>query len=434
MLIRLQRRHTRGVPDVATLHAMPRAVIIGSGIVGLSAAWHLLQRGWSATVLDRSAIGRGASYGNAGLVSIGHAPLTRPGVSIQGLRWMFDPASPLYIAPRRDMEMLRWLFTFHGHCTEHHLERCMDVLCDMGWPARDAFESLLASARLSCDYRRRGWLEVCLTRAALEHGRVEAERLRRRGYRVEELDGDALRDLEPAFLPGVAGAHWYVDSGCCDPGMCMAGLEHACTLRGATLRTGCAVESVEVSGRTARAVVLESGERVEADAVVVAAGAWTTSLARSIGLRIPMQPAKGYHEDLAGLPRQPTRGCVLAETYVAVTPMNGRLRLAGTLEFSGLNSRMERRRVAMLRHGARRYIEGIDQAHRLAIWNGLRPCTPDGLPVAGIPKRFDNLAIATGGAMLGWTLGPLMGQLAAEHLTGATPTWDATPLSPDRFN
>ena len=412
---------------------MSTALVIGSGIVGLSAAWHLLRRGWQVVVVDQSAIGSGASYGNAGLVSIGHPPLTRPGLALQGIKWMLDPTSPLYIQPRASMALVRWLATFHRNCTRTHLHHCMDVLCDMGWPARDCFEELLAAEPIDCDYRRGGWLEVCLTKAGLERGRHEADAVRERGYHVELLERDALLAREPAFRPAVAGAHWYADSACCSPDAFMRGLARACVKRGAVLRAATGARGFLVEGNRQRGAVTEDGHQLEADAVVLAAGAWSTPIAAQLGVAIPMEPAKGYHEDLEGVAPAPTVGCVLAETFVAVTPMFGRLRLAGTLELSGLNDRMVQRRLGMLRRGAERFLIGLDRARRAAVWNGLRPCTPDGLPIAGLAPEFDNLYVATGRAMLGWTLGPLMGRLAAETLNGEAPRWDAAPLAPSRF-
>ena len=129
----------------------PPILIIGAGVLGLSTAWHLTERGARVLVIDRDRIADGASSGNAGLICFGHPPLTRPGVSIQGLKWMFDQRSPLYIKPRLDGELLRWMWSFHRHCTKRHFDRCMEVLCALGGLSAECFESMLETTSIDCD-------------------------------------------------------------------------------------------------------------------------------------------------------------------------------------------------------------------------------------------------------------------------------------------
>lgn len=410
-----------------------RVVIVGAGIVGLCSAYELLMRGYRVTVIDREPVFDSASCGNAGLLSIGHPPLTRPGVSLRGLKWMLSSTSPLYIRRRPSPELLRWLMNFHLHCTESHLERCMTILCALGFRTLERLEQIIDAERITCGYRRTGWLDVVMDPANMASAVAEAALIAPHGYRTERIDGAELRRRDPAFTDEVAGAVHYLDSANCHPGLLMRDLAAAVHRRGGELRTGLAVTRVERDARGhARGVRLERPhadaptEVVPADVVVIAAGVWSSALAQTVGLDVPMQGARGYHVQLEGVPSLPRTGCVLHETFVAVTPMatptGGQLRLAGTLEIGPLGLPWIRARLGMLTAGARRYLRGLEHARAVAEWAGYRPCTPDGMPVIGWDPRTPGLLVATGHAMMGMTLGPVTGEIVAQQVAGERPT------------
>lgn len=403
-----------------------RVVVIGAGINGLSTARFLLDRGVETTILDREPPGEGASSGNAGLLSIGHYPLTRPGVSWRGIKWMFDATSPLYIRPRLSLELASWLWRFHRHCTQRHLDRCMAVLCDMGFKSLAIIEEWIAEDAIACDYARDGWLDVVMRPEHMDAAEAEARSLVPYGYRHERLDGDAARRFDPVLRDEVAGAIHYLDSAHCHPGSLLDGIASSCVRRGARLRTDAEVVAIE-RDRTGRAsgARLASGEVVEGDAVVLAAGVWSTELARSVGLHMPLVGARGYHIQCRGLPRLPRTGMVLHETFVAVTPMRAHgtggvdeLRLAGTLEIDRLGMPWRRERLAMLQKGAERYLHGIDRLSITSEWAGYRPCTSDGMPIIGASRTVPGLVINGGHAMMGMTLGPISAKAAVEDLFG----------------
>lgn len=417
-----------------------RVVVIGAGINGLSTAWFLLDRGVDVTILDREPLGDGASSGNAGLLSIGHYPLTRPGVSWRGMKWMLDATSPLYIRPRLSLELVSWLWRFHRHCTQAHLDRCMAVLCDMGFKSLAIIEGWIEREGIACDYAREGWLDVVMKPEHMAAAEKEAESLRPFDYRYERYDGDAARRFDPVLRDEVAGAIHYLDSAHCHPGALLDGLAAACVRRGATLRTDASVVSIE-RDRTGRAsgARLSCGEVLEGDAIVLAAGVWSTELAKSVGLRMPLVGARGYHIQCRDLPRLPRTGMVLHETFIAVTPMRrhaeggvDELRLAGTLEIDRLGQPWRRERLAMLRKGAERYLHGIDRLTIASEWAGYRPCTSDGMPIVGESRRVPGLVVIGGHAMMGMTLGPISAKAAVEELFGEPTSIGLTTLSPDR--
>jgi len=422
-----------------------RVVVVGAGIVGASTAWHLAKRGYAVTLLDREepkALSDGASGGNAGLLSIGHYPLTRPGVSWRGLKWMFSRTAPLYIKPRLDRELVAWLWNFHLHCNPRHLDRCMEVLCAMGWQTLEVLEGILAEESISCDYARDGWLDVVMKTENMAKAEAEARSLERFGYRWERLEGDELRRRDPCFTAEIAGAIHMKDSAHCAPNDLIAGIIRALPRHGVEVRFDAVVKSFRQSRSGAiGAVDLASGESIPADAVVLAAGVWSDGLARLAGLRIPMQGARGYHLQFdypqEEAPPVPSTGMVLHETFVAITPMlrNGRqqLRLAGTLEIGPLDQPWMAERLGMLVKGSRAYLRGLDQLQPAGEWAGYRPCTSDGMPAIGAVRAKPGLFVATGHAMMGMTLGPVTGKAMAEIIAGESPCFDVSMLSPERF-
>lgn len=409
------------------------SIVIGGGIVGISTGYHLARRGHRVTVIEKDAVDTGASMGNAGIIALGHPPMPRPGLIGQTLKMLFDETNPLYISPRLDLELLRWMWQFRKACSETPFRRSMDILAALGRLAGDDFDQLVEEESLRCEYHRSGWMEIYRTEARMEHGRHEADMVRKYGFRIDMLSGDELREREPAFLPEVVGAAHYTDSRFANPGQVMVELADRAAKHGARLLSHTAVAGIDVHDGRATGVTLGDGQRLEADTIVLASGAWTTELGRRIGVRVPMQPGKGYHLSLDRLEPAPSTTCVLAETFVAVTPLAGGLRLGGTVEFSGLNLRMRERRLEMLRVGARKYIRGIDGLKTHSTWCGLRPCTADGLPVIGPAPQVGGVYVGTGHAMMGFALGPVTGRLISECILDGRPSFDLTPLLPDRF-
>jgi D-amino-acid dehydrogenase len=171
---------------------------------------------------------------------------------------------------------------------------------------------------------------------------------------------------------------------------------------------------------------------LRAQTVVLAAGAWTPQLAADVGAFVPVEAGKGYHLDLETGDGDPRIPIFLQEARVIATPLPGRLRLAGTLELSGLDLSVDRVRVGAILRAARRVL-GLDGRRVLEVWRGLRPCAPDGLPILGRPRGLENVVLATAHAMMGLTLAPVTGRIVADLVEGVPPAFDVAPLTPDRF-
>jgi D-amino-acid dehydrogenase len=418
------------------LPADRHVVIVGGGVIGVCVAHFLAKRGAAVTLMERDEIGAGASAGNAGCIAPGHGPINKPGRVRQALESMFDELSPLYVAPRLDPSLARWLWMFARHCSELHLRHAMRALGPLGHASSALFDQLVHEEALECAYRHDGYYEVFLTRAKLDAAQRETALMRHEGYRPEALPGGAMREREPALNERVIGGVFYPEAASVDPHRFVTALAERARGFGVVVRTKTEVVGVETTGGMVRGVRTRDGETVEADAVVLATGAYSLDLARRLGLALPLQPAKGYHRD-----REPRAGetpalrttCMLGERSVFLTPMDGFLRFAGTLEFSGENHEIRRPRLEQLTKAAALYFDGVAVAESRSEWCGLRPCVADGLPVAGPVPGVGGAFVATGHAMLGLTLGPVTGKLMAEYVLDGRPSLDISALRADRF-
>ncbi len=413
----------------------PRVVVVGGGVIGISCAYYLSRGGAQVTVLERDRVGSGASSGNAGTVAAGHPPLNRPGRVRQALSAMTDPASPLYVKPRWDPALWRWLLGFTRYCTDAHVEHCMRVMAPLGKESLALFDDLIEEERIECGYRRDGFYEICSSEQGLAAVRDEAALIRRHGYAPEEVDGDELRRREPELGPSAIGGVYHREAATLDPGRFLARLTSAAEQHGCVIVEGEEAERVTHQRSRVTGVRGRSGDNHPADFVVLATGPFSLGVARRFGARLPVQPGKGYHRDVDigpnGAPRLRT-ACVLTETSVFCTPMETAVRFAGTMEFSGENDILRPARLAQLTRAARAAFPAMGTARPISQWCGLRPVSVDGLPLVGSISGMEGLRVATGHGMLGLTLGPVTGQMIANEILGEEET-RATSLAPSRF-
>lgn len=401
----------------------------------MSCAYALAREGLDVVLLERDEVAAGASRGNAGTVSAGHPPLNRPGRIKQAISQMLDPKSPLYVPPRWDPDLWRWLATFARHCTDTHVEECMRIMAPLGIDALESFDLLIEEENIDCGYRADGYFEVCTTEKGMARARHEASIIERSGYHPEVVDGDELRRREPEFGNEVIGGVHYPEARTLDPYRFVTAVMARAKERGVEVREGACVGSVATESGRVAGVRTQSGDFVGADHVVLATGPFSLELSRRLGVRLPVQPGKGYHRDVAvgpgGAPPLRT-ACVLNETSVFCTPMEGFVRFAGTMEFSGLNNVLRRARLRQLTEAGRTCFPRLGDAEPISEWCGLRPMSADGLPIVGPLAGIDGLSIATGHGMLGLTLGPVTGRIIAKQAVGLTEA-KHRPLAPERF-
>ncbi|MCG8603709.1 FAD-dependent oxidoreductase [bacterium] len=405
--------------------AKKQVIVVGGGVIGVCCAYYLTMRGVQITLLESNEIGSGASSGNAGTIACGHGPLNKPGRIKNALKQMLDASGPLYIAPRWDPGLARWLWAFRANCTQEHYHSGMAALAPLSHVTWNLFQELIKEEKLDCHYKASGYYEVCRTQAGLDYIQTEAEQMEQFGFPVEKLSRGELREREPALREAIMGGVYFPKSATCDPNRFLTQLADRVRSRGATLSIGKKVSKVLAENGAVTAVRTEDGQTLQADAVVLATGAYSLELLRRFGWRVPIQAGKGYHRDLPvgenGMPPLNIT-CVCSETSVFCTPMDGFLRLAGTMEFSGLNHVMRPSRLRQLTTAAGHYLQKMETKAIRSEWCGLRPCTPDGLPIIGPVPDLKGLFVANGHGMLGLTLAPITGKLIAECIVDEQPS------------
>jgi D-amino-acid dehydrogenase len=405
-------------------------VVVGGGVIGVSTAYYLAQRGQRVTLLEQGELCSGSSQGNAGQVTPGHLPLPQPGTLVRNLRWLLNSKSPLYVAPRLDVGLLRWLWRFQLACNSSHMREATEVLCRLGAASNELFDELRDS--LEIPYHQPGRMEVCRGERCFAAACEEADLLEEFGFESQRLRGPAVREFEPALQADVAGAVYYPRSGYCNPETFVLRLAEAAQQLGVTLVTNKQVTDLCVEN--GRLTSVAAGDEIwEADAFALTCGAWAPQLARRLHLALPVQPGKGYHLDIERPESCPRYPVVLMEERIFVSPLNDFLRLAGTMEFSGFNLQPRPQRLEMLAVGAGRYFPEVPHATVHSRWCHLRPMTPDGLPILGRAPEVGNVWIATGHGMLGFTQGPITGKLIADWIIDGEASIDVSACRPERF-
>ncbi|MBW6457215.1 MAG: FAD-dependent oxidoreductase [Trueperaceae bacterium] len=415
------------------------ALVVGAGVVGLNAAYELRRRGFDVSVLERDPAGHAAtSHGNAGIVVPSHfVPLAAPGVVGQALRWMLDPLSPFYVRPRASLELARWGWHFLRSANARHVARAAPLLLELNLASRRRYEALVAELGVDVGFTPRGLLMLCHTERGLEEEARGAATARGMGLDARVLSAAEVRALEPGIELDVVGAVHVRDDAHLDPGATMRALRARLEQGGVRFRNGAEATGVRAQGgRVEVDVDGGDGPRVEAaDALVLAGGSWSGALARQLGLRLPLQPGKGYALTIDGPSQRLRTAAILVEARAAATPLGDRLRIGGTMEIAGFDPRLTPGRIEGIKRAAERYFPRLTRAELdgAAPWMGFRPVSPDGLPYLGRAPGHPNVVVATGHAMMGFSLGPISGQLVAELVAGERPSVDLALLAPGRF-
>jgi D-amino-acid dehydrogenase len=410
-------------------------VIVGGGVIGAMCAWYLTQAGERVTILDRDRFGAACSHGNCGYVSPSHVlPLTQPGMVRKALRSMLSSNSPFYVRPRLSLDLWSWLLKFARRCNERDMLEAADSIHRLLQSSRELYIDLIEKQKLECEWQPIGLLFV-FHDAHEFHEYEPTNRLldQKYGVSARPLDGAELTRFEPALVEGLGGA-WYYD---CDshlrPDKLMSEMRRVLSNAGVKFVEECEVTGFRSTGFRStggRAVSVETkthGE-IAADRVVVACGALTPFLNQQLGCRIPIQPGKGYSLTMPRPAVCPTYPLIFEQHRVAITPMKSGYRIGSTMEFAGYDSRINQRRLQLLRDSARLYLREPDAEPLQETWYGWRPMTWDSKPYIDRSPRFDNVWVAAGHNMLGLSMATVTGKLIAEMMTGQQPHLDIRPL------
>jgi len=408
-------------------------IVIGGGIVGLSTAFYLRAEGHEVTLLDKGTITEGASFVNAGYLTPSHiVPLAAPGMISKGLKWMLNSSSPFYIKPRLDADLISWGWKFMRSCSKKHVQRSLAAIKEINELSKGLYHEMHASVDFDFHLEDRGVLMAFKTSKAEKSEYSVMQAAQDLGLDVSLLGVEEVNRLQPGIQMNIAGAYHYRCDAHSTPEVFMNQLKKNTLKSGVEIHTETTVKNFQVRGDRISTVVTDRGN-FEADEVVFAAGAWTEELLKPLKIILSVQAGKGYRinvEARTGI----SLPCILIESKVGVTPMQGFTRFAGTMEIAGINHNIRENRVNAIAHAATQYYSGleIDLNDRKQAKCGLRPLSPDGLPFIGRHSSCSNLVLATGHSMMGWSLGPATGKLVTEIISNKKLSMPINKFSPER--
>ncbi len=402
--------------------------------MGLCSAYYLHKKGYQVTVLEKSQGGLGASFVNAGYLTPSHiVPLAAPGVITKGISMMMDSKSPFYIKPRWDIDFFKWAWSFHKSSTKEKVEKAAPIIKDINLLSSKLYDEIKESRDLG-DFHleKKGLLMIYQTDAYGNAEKEVAAKAKAMGLEVANLNADELKALHGDIkVIGKGALHYFCDAHS-TPNVFMAKMREYLIKSGVQIKYEEEVLKFDYSDSSIRKVHTDK-DTYTPDDIVLASGSWSNNLVKQLGLRLQVQAGKGYCIDV----HRPTGiklPAILMEAKVAITPMEGFTRFAGTMEFSGINYDINLDRVEAIAEAVKKFYPSVEITQE-EIRNakcGLRPVSPDGLPYIGKTGHFDNLFIATGHAMMGWSMGPATGKLISEVLEGSTPSMDLKPFDPER--
>lgn len=410
-----------------------RTVIIGGGVLGLTLGYELARQGVEVEIVDAREPGLGASAVNAGwVVPAEAAPVPGPGLILKSMKWMVRKDSPLYIKPSIQPDHVRFMLGMWRRCNERDFRAGFQAHLELAESTNDILDDY---ARDGVDFESyaQGLLMAFRDADNLHHHVGGLELQSAYGLDPQVLEGDAIHQAEPALRSGLAGGIYFPHERHLNSASLTHGLVDRIVALGGTITVSAPIDRVERLGDAI--VAVRSGERrFTGDAFVVAAGAWTGRVTDLFGVPLPIRPGKGYSVDITPAPLQLRTAVNLSDAKIAMTPYDGRLRLSGTMEFAGMDEDVNTTRVKAILRGPSTYFDNWQiPASAPQAKAGMRPMTPDGMPIIGLLPGTANAYVSSGHGMLGVTLGPGTSRALADEILGRGIPPRLLPFSPTRF-
>jgi D-amino-acid dehydrogenase len=415
-----------------------RIVILGAGVIGVTSAWYLARAGHEVTVIDRQpASALETSFANAGEISPGYAsPWAAPGIPQKAIKWLFMKHAPLIIQPRPDLAKISWVAQMLMNCTSAAYATNKSRMVRLAEYSRDCLMDLRRDTGISYDERTQGTLQVFRTQKQVDAAYKDIAVLKADGVPFEVLDADGCVAAEPGLAPSrdkIAGGLRLPGDETGDCFKFTTSLAAMAEAAGVTFRYGVDIQALETDLGRVTAVRTSMG-RVTADAFVVALGSYSPALVKSLGIRLPVYPVKGYSitVPIVDETRAPV-STVMDETYkIAITRLGDRIRVGGMAEIAGFDHSLPAKRQATLQHSVEDLFGGAGDQSQATFWTGLRPMTPDGTPVVG-KTHLPNLFLNTGHGTLGWTMAAGSGRVLADVVSGRVADIDTSDLGLARY-
>lgn len=414
---------------------MKNVAIIGGGIIGLSTAYYLRQAGHTVTIFDQGDLLDNCSSGNAGMIVPSHIiPLAAPGMISKGIRWMFNAQSPFYIKPRLNGKLVKWGWQFYKHATNEHVERAIPALKDISLLSKTMYQQMAKENPFEFDYQERGLIMLYQTKET-EHEEAETAHIaNKNGIEAYILSPADVQKLEPDVNVTVRGGVYFPGDAHLIPQLLIKNLIAYLKKNNVTFHTHTPVTNFSLNGTAIKSLYTVQEDKTY-DEYIIATGAWSGIFSSILGLDLPLQGGKGYSFTVNDVPKNIRIPSILLEGRVAVTPMGRSLRFGGTMEINGVDRSINMNRVKGIVNTIPAYYPEMNVAmpQREAIWRGLRPCSPDGLPYIGRSTRYKNLIIATGHSMMGLSLAPGTGKLVTSLVNDEATDISLAPFNPERY-
>lgn len=406
-----------------------RAVVIGAGVVGAWSAYWLAREGWHVELIDQGKFGDACSAGNCGLVCPSHIlPLCAPGAIRKTLPLLLKRNSPFTIRFRPDPALISWLWRFSRNCREDLMWQTGAALHALLQESHREYETIIRECGLDCAWQPVGGMFVYDDEHHLHaFSKTNDQLVRRFGVGAELLDARALAAAEPALNEGPAGAWLYRCDSFLHPNGFLAEFRRVLERVGVVIREQCPATGVVAGSGSITSISTPQGP-LAADSFVFSTGSWSPLLSDMLGVRLPIQPGKGYSLTSTAPPSVPRYSVIFENARVAVTPMGKVFRVGSTMEFAGHDESIRPERLELLRAAARKYLRQPYQPSEEHRWWGWRPMTPDGKPFIDFSPRYSNAVIAAGHNMVGMSTGPATGRLACELIAGQSPFTDPSPF------
>jgi len=418
--------------DAMTEDGKRTVAVIGAGVIGASIAFELQRRGFQVTLIDKGEPGRGTSYGNMASIALDFAAGSGPATWKKIPRWLLDPEGPVWLRPSYAPKMLPWFLRFIAAGRPSRLREIEDagmLLTGCALADTRAMLSAIGAPELMTD---EGCLAIYETESEFAGDRGHIEMMQRYGFEFEVLNGGAIQHYEPALSSKVAKAVLLPDNKSIrEPYQLVVKLAAAAEAAGARFLSG-SVRSIERKPEGTSAVILESGGRIEVDAVIVAAGVHTRDLAAKLGEPIPLETERGYHTQIMKPGIAMRYSVIWPHRAFMVTPTAGGIRVGGNVELAGLDAAPDFRRPRVLVRHAQRVLPGL-KVEDTSEWMGHRPALPDTIPIISASSKVPGVFYATGHGHLGLTLAATTAQLIGDMVSGTKPVVDMTPFRVDRY-
>jgi len=420
------------MPESSQVVRSSHVIVIGAGIVGLSCAVKLAENGVDVTVIDKNQVGHGCSYGNAGWMTPCFAmPLPMPGMFFKSLRWLLNPEGPLYIKPSLSPDLMSWLILFLRAMNEKQARAAIEALVKLSQLSLQEYEKLAVEFP-EIQFEKRGLLMVSHTAQGLKAAVESMNLVSNHQVSGRKMTADEVRSFEPSLRGNLQGGVYFPDEAQAEPLRVVQALAFKARALGVRILEEAELFRVETDQGQVRSLATSHGT-LRASQYVLATGSWSKDLARQLRLSIPILGGKGYSLIVPPLSVQPKVPMMLVERKIAITPRKDSLRIAGTLELVDQDFSVTHSRVQSIIKGAREFLPVPEDLQIQELWRGLRPCTPDGVPLIGFSRKLSNLMLACGHQMLGLQSGLGTGVLVADLMTKGSSPWDRAVYSPDRF-